>query len=742
MHVRRNARVVAGLAAGFACIADTNPAHSQSASADDSTGLQIEEVVVSARKKQERSQTVPLAMTALDERRLENAHASDLADVSRLLPNVILDPGPGFANGAAFAIRGISFQDPDASFEPAVGVIVDGVFLAKATASLLDLYDVERIEVIRGPQGTLFGKNTIGGIVNVRTRRPTGELGFRAEATAGNYGRADFRGAVDFPVVEDKLAAKVSLLSQNMDGFFRNRFDGSRRGEEDVLAGRATFVFTPGDRFDATLIIDHTRNRGDASPLNNASLPTDRAASIGFPADTDGELFTVNTNGRTFTHSDATGAVLEANLELAHGTLTSVTGYRDLDDDASNDLDGDSIDLLQSPRVQHVEQFSQELRFSGGEPSSRFDYVAGLMYFLQDHEQDRWQILDCTLLGSCPGRTPGEVSVRLESLQKQRTDTYAVFAQGNYHVTPKTRLTLGGRYSYEYKHIDYNPPGFNLAPAGLAPFVSRSAHFERFTPRVGADYRPNDNLMYFASYATGLKAGGFNGRSNNIRSIGPYAEETVDAYEIGLKSDWLERRLRLNATGFFNIYDQLQVEVIVPSTAGSGQETIVSNAGKARTYGLELEMAALPTAQLSLTLSAGYLRAKYTDFAADLTGSGIVTDNSGLGMRRAPRWTTNAGARYEIPAGAGRVTIAADVNYTTEYETSVLNESLARRPAAALVNSTLGYEHAGGRYRVVLFAKNLFDREFIANGVHAGRLIAFNEPNRPREYGVHLGARF
>lgn len=745
MYIGTNVRFAAALAAGLALGVAAPPASGQDVpqTTPDQSALQIEEVIVSARKRDESSQTVPLAVTALDERRIDAAHASDLADVSRLLPNVILDPGPGFSNGAAFAIRGISFQDPDASFEPAVGLIIDGVFLAKATASLLDLYDVEHIEVIRGPQGTLFGKNTIGGVVNVRTRRPTGELSARSRITVGNYGRRDFRGSVDFPVVDDRIAAKVALLSQNMDGFFRNRFDGRRRGDEDVLAGRATIAFTPGERFDATLIVDHARNRGDASPLNNASLVSDRAASVGFPADIDGDPFTVNTNGATFTHSDATGVALEVNLDTGFGTFTSVTGYRHLDDDSSNDLDGDAIDLLQSPRVQRVEQFSEELRIAGAPEGSRFDYVAGLMYFWQGHRQNRFQILDCTLLGSCPGQQPGLASVRLQSLQEQDVSTYAIFAQGNYHLNPKTRLTLGGRYSYEEKKIEYNPPGFNLAPPGLAPFVAASADFEHFTPRLGVDYRPHDALMLFASYATGYKAGGFNGRSNNIRSIGPYDAEKVDAYELGLKSDWLDRRLRVNATTFYNIYDQLQVEVIVPSSSGSGQETIVSNAGKARTYGAELEIAARPVAGLNLSASVGYLKAEYTDFTADVTGSRVVTDNTFLHMRRAPRWTTNAGASYDIPAGQeGMVSMAADVNYTTEYDTSVLNEALARRPSAALVNATVAYERSGGRYRLALFAKNLFDREFIANGVHAGRLLAFNEPNRPREYGVELSAQF
>ena len=704
--------------------------------------LAFEEIIVTARKRDERVQTVPVAVSVLTEQTIKQTFATDLAGISGIVPNVILDPAPGYANGAAFAIRGLSFQDPDASFEPAVGVVLDGVYLSKATAALLDMYDVKSVEILRGPQGTLFGKNTIGGLVNITTKRPSGELHAGIQGTFGNYGRRDGKAFIEFPV-GDKVAVKISGLTKNMDGYFRNAADNYKRiGAEDTKAGRLTLVFKPADNFDLTLIGDIVRDQGDAAPQKNASPPGFVAALIGYPAYTD-DLFTVHLDGLNTIDSTAKGIVAEANWRLGAHTITSVTGYRQTRDDSWVDLDGDAVPLFEYHRDQNIKQFSEELRVASTW-NDKFDSVIGVMYFRQIYTQAGNQIVDCNLIFACPFPVPvGTIPLPLMSLAHQTGNTYAGFAQGNYHVTPKVRITLGGRYSYEDKNIDFNPPGYNFYPPAFAPFVSTGTHFNNFTPRVGIDYQPTDKAMLYASFSTGFKAGGYNGRSNTLSGIGPYKDEKVKSFEVGAKTDWLDGHLRANLALFYNDYSDMQVEVIVPSPVASGEETQVRNVGKSYTEGAELELMALPVHGLKLTANIGYLKAKYTEFMADVYGLGYATDNTDLKLRRAPKWTVDLGFNYNLPVGSvGSLSFAGNMNYTAEYETDVLNDAFARRPGATLFNGSVAFEPDSGKFRVSVFGKNLTNKRFINNGINGGGLFAFNSPNRPRVFGVELEVKF
>ena len=705
-------------------------------------GGQLEEVVVMARKRSETMQNVPIAMSAITSVAIEARGSPDLSDLGRGLPNVVLDPAPGYANATAFSIRGMSFQDPDPTFEPAVGIVLDGVFLGKANGSLLDLYDVDRVEVLRGPQGTLFGKNTIGGLINVRSKRPSGEFHAGAELTGGNYGRFDARGFIEAPIGDSGLAVKLSALSKRMDGYFYNEFKKHRAGEENVKSARLSIVYAPSDKnFDLALIADVNRDTGDQSPQRNASPPGYAAASLGYPALTNPDLFVVRENANTYINSKAKGLMLEANWRLATHTLTSISGFRWTDDSSLLDLDGDQITLFEYPRSLVEQQISEEIRIASTW-SETLDYVAGALFFRQTHRQFANQIADCALLGLCPGLPAGLVSLPLESISRQKGNAEAVFAQGNYHLTPDLRITIGGRYSWESKDFSLSPPGYNLAPPGFAPFVKDTASFHDFTPKLGADYKLHTDQMLYASYSKGFKAGGFNGRSNTVTGIGPYDPEKVTAYEIGYKSEWLDHHLRANAAVFYNDYKDMQVEAIVHSAVGPGQETLVKNVGNARTQGVELEATAIFSPRFSIDLAAGYLSARYTRFFADLFGTGTPIDNTGLKLRRAPRWTGHIAPHYELPLPVGSLSSRVDVSYSSDYETDVTNDAFAHRPAATLVDADVTLESNSGRYRITLYGENLTDRRFIANGISAGGLFAFNQPNRPRVYGVKLAVNY
>ena len=704
-------------------------------------------IIVTARKREESLQDVPLSIVALDADAIEQTKAADLAGLSGKIPNVVLDPAPAYSNGAAFSIRGISFQDPDASFEPAVGVVLNGVFLGKATAALLDVNDLEQIEVLRGPQGTLFGKNTIAGLVNVRTKKPSGDFHFGAQATVGNYGRADVNGYIEAPIGDGEVAAfRLFAASRHMDGYFRNAAIGNRRiGAERLLTGRATLVLQPTDNFDLTVVGDYVENDSDPSPQNAVSPDFFVASQLGVPQDDDGDPFQVNYGTLGFIDSKTKGVSVEANLTLPTHTLTSVSGYRRIDDRSQVNLAGTSIDFFIYDRDQKIDQLSQELRIASTW-SDWIDYVAGVIYHEVSYDQIGNQQIDCNAIGACPpgGAPLGVVLIPLISNTSQTTKSYAAFLQADVHLTSEFSVTLGGRYNHEVKDFTFTPPGSNL---GLfpPPFDQATGHLatDTFTPRVGVNYEPNPDILLFASWARGYKAGGFNGRATSTLGIGPYRDETVDAFEAGLKSEWLNGDLRANITTFYNDYKDMQIETIVPSPFPPGQETIVQNAGKAYTAGVELELVARPIDGLMLHANLGYLKARYTSFIADLNGTGTPINNDDLLLRRAPKWSGDLGAKYDqYLNNDGKIIYDANVNFSSSYETSVTNDAFASRPSAALANASITYESPSRNYHVSLWARNIFDKRYINNGINAGFLFAFNEPNRPRTYGIDVGIDF
>ncbi|TAK54538.1 MAG: TonB-dependent receptor [Gammaproteobacteria bacterium] len=708
---------------------------------------QLEEVVILARKRTEPLQNVPVAVSVMSTSSVEARFSADLSDLGAGLPNIILDPAPAYANATAFSIRGMSFQDPDASFEPAVGVVLDGVFLGKANANLLDLYDVDQIEVLRGPQGTLFGKNTIGGLVTVRSRRPSGEFHAGASASIGNYGRRDLKAMLEMPLGDGEFSIRLSGLRKTMDGYYINEATGDRIGAEDSTMGRLVAVWRPGDAFDLTVIADIVRDKGDAAVERNSSPPGSGACFFGYCALTYGDLFRVRINDPNFIDSKTSGVAIEANWHFGPGTITWVSGLRHTDDRSAVDLDGDVVTLLAYPREQLINQFSQELRIAT-DVGEKLDYVAGLTYYKQWYTQIQQQIVDCTLVGACPPAVPvGAVQIPLGAHAQQDGKAYAVFAQANYQTSPRTRLTIGGRYSWEDKEFSLRPPGYNLAPPEFAPFVKADASFGELTPKLGFDFRRSDTQFWYLSYSTGFKAGGFNGRSNTVSDIGPYNPEKVRGVEAGLKAEWLQRRLRTNFAAFYNRYTDMQVDVIIPSDVGAGQQTVVRNAAEAYTAGFELESTLVPADGLMINVNLGYLRARYVDFLANLTPAdflaGAVADHSDLKLRRAPEWTGLLGLTYDIGLGsAGTLSLAGSSSYSSAYETDVTNDLFARRPAAWLVDASVAYQPASERLRLAVYVKNLTDRQFVDNGINAGGLLAFNEPNRPRTYGIELAVRY
>ena len=345
---------------------------------------QVAEVVITAEKRSERIQDVPVAATAFNAKTLLAASVTSLTDLDGKIPNVTLEAVATFPNASSFSIRGLAFGDVESTFEPTVGVEMNGVYLARSVGATQDFFDISSIEVLRGPQGTLAGANTIGGVVALNTKTPTGDLDGEVQLTGGDHGRAEVRAALDVPIVKDVLSARLMVQDLNYTGYLHNIYNNTTMGGINSLSERLTLAYAPIDAFDATLVIDHDTDRDGGFPNINgtpavgaiAPAPDFLLATLGFPANPNQKPYDVDASVPMHYDYSTTGVSAQMNWRLGFGTLTSVSGYREFDDNNINDYGGAGFPFFTSARVQNQDQVSEELRLASP-TGGRFDYVVG-----------------------------------------------------------------------------------------------------------------------------------------------------------------------------------------------------------------------------------------------------------------------------------------------------------------------------------------------------------------------------
>jgi iron complex outermembrane receptor protein len=465
---------------------------------------EVETIIVTARRRSESIQDTPVSVTAISPTQLEAAAAPNIQDLEGLTPNLVIDANNVSPNSASIAIRGISFEDIEKSFDPAVGVLLDGVYLGTNTGALLNFFDFESVEILRGPQGTLFGRNTTGGVINIRRTRPTGEWGLRTRALFGDYGRREYRIVANAPIVEDQLAAKLFYFNSDVDGFFYNQTKQRDQGHQKSVSLGGSLLFTPNDKFDALLTVEHGQDGGEitTSPLNtNADLiclqlPLGPGGSLiratGIPdaecRRTKGDdLYTSFTNRSDDTSLDRNAVTLEMNAEIGGIDFTSVTGFIESSEDVNWDVDGTSIDFFTTQRRQEYYQASQEFR-AAGDITDTIDYVVGLYYFFAEYS-----LAQDTELGPF-FRIPSPFNFSRQRAN-HNSQSYAAFADVDWKITDALRLSVGGRFTSDRKKLNNQ----FLGPAGF--ITSASDSWQEFTPRVAVDYRFSEGLLAYASYA-------------------------------------------------------------------------------------------------------------------------------------------------------------------------------------------------------------------------------------------------
>jgi len=686
--------------------------------ADTQTGA-LEEVVVTARKRTESLQEVPISVSVLTNVTMEKIGAHKVRDLEYVVPNLVFS---GFWDTqASIAIRGVGDFTRNMGYEMRVGVYVDGIFAGRSGSANQELLDIERVEVLRGPQGTLFGKNTIAGAISLTTAKPDEKFGGYIDAEYGNYNLVTVKGSVNVPLITDKLYSKVSLIRRTRDGYVKNFFKGQKDAASlDYVIARAQFRAILGDKTEANLTLDYKDDSHEAY-LGEPNV------GIGF--DEAPKPQQLNTWLTPLNSSDAFSASLVVDHDFSSGySITSLTSYRNTDALARWEENHSSLRLFDVTFGDDDTQFSQELRLSSPQ-GERLSYVAGLYYWHQKAETNRLAVSGSDLI-------PG-VTLRVPQSGDVVTDSYAAFVHGDYQLTDDLSVTGGIRYTRVKKDLNYTQLGVPL----FIDFVNFKDHYseDAWTPSIGLSYQIDDEKLIYATVSRGFKSGGWNADYVVTTDIG-FNPEYATSYEIGAKTEWLDKRLRLNVAGFITKYSDYQVFQFVP-VVGGGLIFSLTNAGKATTKGVEIELTAEPINDLILSANFGYTDATFDEFK---NGGGAGIDFDGNRLPLSPKTTLSLGAEYhfQVSDNLGSY-IRADYSYRGGMYHNPNNVKPEFYTAGyGLLSARVAVTLPIQGLEVALWGKNLTDKIYDVNKWVTFLGTSASQYGPPRMYGVELRYSF
>ncbi|MCZ6828433.1 MAG: TonB-dependent receptor, partial [Gammaproteobacteria bacterium] len=754
-------RVVPALSMLSVLLPAATPVHAAGAGA-------LEEVIVTARKRDENLQMTPISVTAITATMIEDAALPDLRSIEQLTPGLTMQiASDGSGSTLAAFIRGVGQDDFAITVDPGVGTYIDGVYLARNIGANFEFADIERISVLRGPQGTLFGRNTIGGAINVVTRAPSGETSFSIEGTVGDYDHVEGRAYVEFPLVENKLAGSFSVISKNSDGW-QKRSEGDDAGNFDMWGVRAHLNWTPTDTFSSHLVVDAVEQDQNIYPRVLANFDRSQVfpffynAFVGDCCDATTDIDRSNASAETKDELDTLGLSWTNTWKMSNGvTLKSITGYRELESEVLRDSDNDPQDYFSVGGAFDQDQFSQEFILSGLAIDEKLDWVLGAYYFDESGTHDTRVNVATGLydaLAALPPfvTTPDGVplmflaqplDLTLRFARSQDVTNVALFAHTSYSVSDKLRLILAGRYTdeekdyelFSFKEASQSPiltPGptdpdscSDVVPQGVGSFYSCKDDWSEFSPKVGLDYQWNEELMSYFHVSRGFRSGGFNGRPTGSADISVVDPETLTSYELGFKSEWMDNRLRLNGAVYYNEYEDQQVLVNRPSSIlAGGLALIVDNAAESTITGFELELSAVPTEGLTINAGLSYVDAEFDEFFVltpdpnDPTGQNFITeDASDRPFARVPEWQGNLSAQYEFAIGSiGSLRIRGDVAYKDDVfytnDPAAATFDILHADSYTVYNAGITYISPNENWQVSAYGRNLGDEREINGG--------------------------
>lgn len=665
----------------------------------DTSGV-IEEVIVTSQRRAESIQDVPVSVTAFNPEDIERISPRTLRDLDAMAPNVRIGMVTAAPSQGAIFIRGLGYADAENNQPPAVGVIIDGIYQGTNTGQLIDTFDIEQIEINRGPQGVLYGKNTTGGTIVVKRAQPRfNEFGFAAAAQVGTEDERIGKAKVNIPLIDDTLAMKLGVIHKERDGFFDNITRGGDAGAQDYDAVTAAIKFQPNDRFDALVTYDWIDQDGDIPPQD--------------PRWNGDDPFINEADYDEFQKLDVDMYGLTMNLQIGSANLESITGYIDSTDVTGQDFDGSTLESLASPiaqlhtlRDRDYEQFSQELKLSG-DINQRLSYIVGAFYWDAEFgfEQGTNQViaipslalgvppgtpcslfmlpsptLDPSLCQLPPGFTAQRTSEKVESV--------ALFGSLDWRVTDTFTVSAGMRWLDEEKDFETtfyqgaipsggptNVYGLSILPpteivgAPIVGPVGGSDSWDDTLFRVAANWQIADNRLLYATFAQGFKSGGFHNRGVNPEFLA-FDPETVESYEVGSKNTFLDGRLLLNFSAFYTEVDGAQAASVLtlPNNEPPGTNTLINNLPKREIWGLELETQASLTEHFSVRVAAGYVDAETKPYSLNSRRTGFNADGTACNPFNNPQFfpdapSTQPNSCPDIEFEGGEVLFVPEWNY-------------------------------------------------------------------------------
>lgn len=706
-------------------------------------GTSLEEITVTARKREESLQDTPVAITAFSADQIQASNASGVDQLASFAPNVVFDtttPLTGINSAASVVIRGIGLKDHTLTSEPGVAIYVDDVYLTHSIGNVADVVDVERVEILRGPQGTLFGRNTIGGVVRVVTKKPHGDFEAGLNTTVGSYDRLDIGGFVNLPLSES-LFLRVSALDQTRDGFVATpNLPTPSLGNKDVSSVVGSLRWLASDSLTADLSINAMRDRSEGSPNVLLAVPPD-ATGYGHNATVPPGSPTADywgphhlpPNRRVDLSNDpgietgvkVFGAALNLQWDLGDYTIKSISSYRSIDTKFGREGDHSPLRIIQTDDVMNLDSKSQELQLLGTSFEDRLDWIVGAYYFYESGFNE-----DLTWIGP---------SILLDGGGDVMTETYAVFGQGTYKLTDKWDLTLGARWTHDEKQFTIGPtqqtiigpPGSPLVGFRFMPEGNNIATASEFDPYFNLAYHLTPDLMVYLTRAEGYKGPGFQQRNGPgaASSEKKYGPEYATMYEIGSKWRGLGGRLNLSGAVFTTDYTDLQLNVV------EGVAAVTRNAGDVRINGAELELGLQAIDKLLLTAAVGYLDAEYRKLSPVAIAGGITLENE---LPGAPTWQASGSISYGFETALGTIKPRLDVSYSDAQFNDALNSALIERDSYTLLNASIAFEDRSGKWRATLFGTNLLDEEYIVAGYTNPAEYTEGTLSRPPEWGLKL----
>ncbi|ARR55858.1 TonB-dependent receptor [Rhizorhabdus wittichii DC-6] len=749
----------------------------------------MNDIVVTARRRSETAQSVPLAISAFSAESIEARGIQKIDGLAGFTPNMTFQNNPSFGgagSSAAIYIRGIGQKEFLPTTEPGVGVYVDGVYVARSVGALLDLVDIDRVEILRGPQGTLFGRNTIGGAISITTRKPGDQPYANVQLTTGRYSRIDVKAVGNLPLTET-LFTKLSIASFNRDGYVRHLSDGRKLGNVDTLTGRLDLRWLAGDGLEINLAVEGTRDRSNGPALVLAGvnygsaifnpdqlpmLPPGSPATPGayvlnppFDAPTDnftllhnyfatllggqpclgfapyspqgsaaacfGDRFVVGRKadagtGAQYSRNDLWGTQAIVDWDVGPVQLKSITAYREVDGTYARDGDHSPFTILHFADVLKQKQFSQEVQLLGATTDRSLKYVLGAYYFRE--KGNNINTLDFT-------------PVMFRSGGRFDTESYAAFGQTTWSPLSVVDLTVGLRYTRDRKsflpdqEILVDKTGGALIAASpntpqtrVLPFATVKRVEEAVTPSVNLAWKAADDILAYASFSKGFKSGGFVQRVFPAQATVPeFGAEKAEAYELGFKSRLFDRRLTLNGAIFLTRYDDLQVQVF------TGIAPVTKNAASAEIRGAELEGRFSAGDDWFLEASLGYLDPKFTK--VDPAATEITRASK---FERVSKWTISGSLSKRIGlANGGNVVGRIDWSYRSGAFMDALNSPQLYQPGYSLFNANLTYNLPGDAISLFAAVNNLTSKTYLQTGVYGSSFGLYEHMYaRPREWSA------